>query len=1107
MNGKSKSVLISKNNEIKLIKEKLNIQKKKINTKNQTNLNLTDKLNNIEEKINIIKENNKKLEEIYVINNNNAIKKNENIFLETKKKLEEGKKEVDIINNYIIMYNNQIKDIKEKYINIETEINNNLNILNDNLLELNKIILDFEENKNEILINKTNNELIELNNKKTDIKNIKIINNEKGIKEFVELYLNKDKNDIKTEDLNNFLIEKLLIFFNKYNNDFYHHFDIYINNNKTNEFFNLNINNFLFGIKKYENKIIFNEKFSIEESIEFYFELSLTEANYKKITSNEKFGNLLFKYHEILENVQKFGKKLIEEGNLFIIEIKNENFLSKYEKKKEKLKILEETQKNGEENDEMKNKIAHLKIKIYEKKLKTFNYEINNTEDFDINLFKLKIIQINNILNKIKEIKNIFHKEKIKEVFDFGEEILKNINNNIIEDFDFTQFDKIKTTKNKIKNQTTKKKLEYYYGFYIKPQYLVKKFINSERFIEIIKNTKYVYNIIEELKLETKSIVFNNRDRLFKYENEILKVKTPAKYTNDGSLALNGVPTDIGNLFFFDNFNQKLSDHLIATLIGKKCVYEDFKKFFKNILNDDLNEIKQTTYILKIDNNKHKLIENNNNIIETHINISIKLINDLVGSADLNETDENNYKCGFSNMNQKNKMYEFYENENKIKNFDKINWIYQIYLNIINGNDEFCNYFNYRGVNSNDILKDIKSQDKKVDSLHKFLSLMRFLMEDIEHFKDMISDSFFIIKEDREKFKIEYFNILVNEHIYERSDIFNEFNQLNPNDRRTKLSGQKNKLFLKNNQIFEQIKELFCKTINASKINSINLEKDKITFYNKLISLENYYKNIVKLYKLCYIKIDILNQKDIQYFLNNFKNLAIVLDDIRIYISIFSQLINLFPDYLSCLVFFFIDYVENLQCLSYSMEVDENINYVSRKIIQNNCVKLGGKASIPLKDIHTKETIKLDKNNNYLYQCLIRTLFIFKNNLIYKNENIETTFNERINDDDNIKLVNFLQNEEDIDINDKNFKKLKENFNFNNDIYQKLLLIKERIKKNQNIFEIKDNKLKLPEFILNKNIIKEYQLSLIEKIYFNLLNGKNSTLGLQMGLGIKLFNY
>ncbi|XP_060835752.1 CAP-Gly domain-containing linker protein 1-like isoform X2 [Rhopalosiphum padi] len=434
----NKVLLDKKDKEISIIMEKLNIlESSKTNfeqqlietSKKQENIIAELKIS-IEEKTNLINDNNLNIEQL---NNkivlckeefnselkekenkiNELIKVGEEKLINEKKQIEEQNKvlldkkdkeisiimeKLNILESSKTNFEQQLIETSKKQENIIAElkisIEEKTNLINDNNLNIeqlnNKIVLCKEE---------FNSELKEKENKINELIKVgeeKLINEKKQIEEQNKVLLDKKDEEISI------IMEKLNI----------------LESSKT------NFEQQLIETSKKQENIIAELKISIEEKTNFINDnnLNIEQLNNKIVLCKEEFNSELKEKENKINELIKVGeeklineKKQIEEQNKVLLDKKDEEISNLMEK----LNILESSKTNFEQqlietSKKQENIIAELKIST-EEKTKLINE--NN----------LNIEQLNSIIAQCKERFNSELKEKedqIKELIKVGEEKL-----------------------------------------------------------------------------------------------------------------------------------------------------------------------------------------------------------------------------------------------------------------------------------------------------------------------------------------------------------------------------------------------------------------------------------------------------------------------------------------------------------------------------------------------------------------------------------------------------------------------------------------------------------------------------------------------------------
>jgi hypothetical protein len=649
------------------------------------------------------------------------------------------------------------------------------------------------------------------------------------------------------------------------------------------------------------------------------------------------------------------------------------------------------------------------------------------------------------------------------------------------------------------------------YGFFIKPEYLIKQYVLSNQFLNIIKSTKILYEMQQKMFNKTNSFIFNNTDRYYELKEEILKMNSILKFCNDGS-AHDILNNDICNLKFQDNLiENNLNENMVFSLIGSSCKYSEFSLMYKKLLNEELQKVQNTTFGFQINKEDFsKNIEEVQKDVKVELNINIFVVQDMICTKDMCFDDgvkENKYKNGINTMKKINKLEEFFTEDMDFKEFEDIYLIQNLCEDILSGKKELFNFFSYRESNEKDIIPCIKSNNKNPDGLHFLLSIGRVefrILENILYYIKLLK-----INEESKSVEFEksFYEILIKHGIYNRNDIYNEKNNFfELNDRRFNMPGDKLKKFLDNKEILDQILILFKEKAIEKNNNYNNYENNKNTLINYIKEGKN---NILKEGKIIYDLIK--NIKEIIYtkfdetwneddIIENYRNFAKLLDALRFKYAIIGKLIDYNIDYLSIFPFIFVSYVKNFGLYNLIMENDENLNKIIKKNYEKNSVKKGGgkKSIYKLKDLHNQSnTIAIDKNNNFIFQSFIRLFFKFMNyNYIKQNINdisITTTnkYNLIENNKFNFKIDKVIPN--------NFYENIQKDINKLELLSIELNVIEKSYLKSRNTFIIEENNINFPDNI--KKELENYQKKNIEKIYFNLKKNRNSFLTFEQGLG------
>jgi len=623
------------------------------------------------------------------------LKQKENII---NKRKEEYLNENEDLNNKIIIYQNEIENLKENLMNKEkiiklneeekkdiyeqnnkknneileliNQIKKNENLLKKmkitekNIKEENKIIPGLKRKINDLenIINQYKNEIEELK-----IKNAKISNDKEELNNVIDI----KQNEIKKEKVNeqyvirlNYKIDYLSKELNNKNieNEILNNQNI-LYENDLNNFFNI-------FTKELNNYLNYLETLNIYSKSLYKMPLSIL-PNFENIKMNEKH-RIKYEYlsniiNKIKEKIIDILNKNIEKNQDVFIDIinKDNNYKTIINEKEELIKNKIELENNiicsNNEINKYKTELQIFKKDYY--KIKKENSEIKN-KNKDL-LIKNKTIkqQLNDFINDIKnQIKDFPISNQNKNKKDIKNEIICQINSLIILNKELNdQLKNIELEKNKFKdelNQTFKDNSS------LKSELSIKKEEQKNLGNEIIQmKSTHEKELSDQKKLLYEKIYKLNN--LLKESNEIIKT-----YEKEITLLRNRNTKLEQNLKMLTNSHDELEKIINTNTIGLKTEIDIKNQKY----NDILKELSIKDIHIK---SLEQLIEAQNKPIPGKIYTKIEAIpanieNDINNKNSNEEFMKNKYdelKLNklINGFEINNKVNQFLGNENNIK--------------------------------------------------------------------------------------------------------------------------------------------------------------------------------------------------------------------------------------------------------------------------------------------------------------------------------------------------------------------------------------------------------------------------------------------------------
>ena len=493
--------------------------------------------------------------------------------------LNEQDKEMDYL-SILMFYDLHILKIKESI--FENCLYNQYKILKNRYLNYD-VILNLNQKKNNK--NKIINEIF---NEFNCLKFILSLILEK-FDNFEKIYylIDFDSKNIINKNINCYLLKTIYIFFYNYlkdiiisfneRNDILYYYSLFISLCKTKENY-LEKRNKILDLtekdeKEFKDKLKINLKYNnLLFNIDYSNEIKIEE----KSINSRKLKNLY-----ILLNNEQFSKVFIKFYIEFIDNIKSEtNIIDK----------IIEINKNGINN--LKNYSNSLNNLFGFSNNSVLNYNNNFEEDFKTNLFY-------RIINSLST-----KKDEITELNKFSE--FSNYNyNNIYLDRQKEEFEKYKTNKIKILNQTFSKKKRYLYA---QTKYhknnnknelkIIKYPINIKKNIRFLKNT-ILYLFLKILKEKLLHILNNNKNinfyKINKDKIENLNYNKNYVYKNEKELKINNYIKKLNIIKINkNNINEKKKLNFSFKELNNKINRQEIKNFLIdkcNIINNKINII------------------------------------------------------------------------------------------------------------------------------------------------------------------------------------------------------------------------------------------------------------------------------------------------------------------------------------------------------------------------------------------------------------------------------------------------------------------------------------------------------------------------------------
>ena len=620
-------------------------------------------------------------------------------------------------------------------------------------------------------------------------------------------------------------------------------------------------------------------------------------TNYEDHPHNSMNNNNAFKINNFLKKQNNEYKKKINEMSNKINELTNESQMLKIENKKlindnmnllEKMKLFENLKKDDLENkklellkvNELTITINNLKFQI--KKYKEQIMNINNENKIKQNENNKKIFELTKKFNSLKEENDVL-KNKIKNLentININKKIIENNNNNekapssqISDTFIINkQYNDIKINNiNKINNHTNINSINDGEINSMKNEVDEQnKKINSlkEKINELTANLNKEKNLNKDLNNEIKKLnnlvtdlkkeIINNQETIMDLSNanNILKIRVNSVHSGNFKL----------NAFRSEEKNQELEKQIQEL----QQINEDLQEKV-NLLSkgSDTND-----NILKLINEKQKIIEENKNLQKKNLDLQNEL---LITKAQINEINEN--EENENDIISENDKYLINIKSDIVKNLEKeleeLKNQYNEDLELLNKKEaEYNNKINKESNNEssylieiNELKKDIEDKKTKIDKLENELIL--------ENFKKINN-----IVNDKNKDYLEQMKIFNNEtsQMPKNDKIYLMLNGLNKeledkNNLIEKLMEENNTLknIKNNNNANIKSKENELRSASSNEIN----ETEKIKLLkNEIKDLKEMNQSDIKQIKTLKDEIKELNEKikKMETFNGQFKN-------------------------------------------------------------------------------------------------------------------------------------------------------------------------------------------------------------------------------------------
>ena len=469
----------------------------------------------------------------------------------------------------------------------ENNVDYNLDENTNDSIKLCYKVKDFIDNLNDDSFEKTNIFIMKIQDINDLINNILEKNtNTKNIKSNqLEKYTNSSNNSFKEKEI--ILLEKSINFkennYESLNNIKILTEKIELLNNKVRE-----KDEYIKYIKKNSNNSI-NKKDEIVDKNKKYIELN---------KENSKLKKELIKLQEIEKENQKLKNKIKEINDSQQIEInQREQIISKLN---ESMKIYQDENKSkNNENNILKEKIEEYKNNLIDKnkKIQEMNIQINNYSK-EINEMNIKLKNITDESQLVMEISSLkkINNNLNKKLNDLKKKLNTNNNNNIINDEDDSEINKIKENYEKIPGQN-------------------KDLINENNKIKMsLDNLKKENNKKDEELKKLDNIIKDLKNKI--NEKNLSKNRNIRNLTNSESFSItNTVGFDIVN----NNESQNLSSLNIEDFKKQNEKLIKIKEQFNKYRNEKQIEI--SIYKNEFETSKKEIEELKNQLHENNIKI------------------------------------------------------------------------------------------------------------------------------------------------------------------------------------------------------------------------------------------------------------------------------------------------------------------------------------------------------------------------------------------------------------------------------------------------------------------------------------------------------
>ena len=439
---------------------------------------------------------------------------------------------------------------------------------------------------------------------------------------------------------------------------------------------------------------------SIDDADETFYSLNfgkmaMNVKNFPKINKLTKSQSVIFNINEEIEKLQEekdYLRKECEKADIIIIEKGQEieelkNKLIEINDIKERLNLLEERKKKLKmENDNLKKNSQIIIEKKAKDLLMELNIEINEINNQNINLL------IYELLKEITKHKN-FYENKIKDMENNYQQLKKEYINTQVE----------------LKNMSDKKD----------------QLKNS--IFSLNQNNKELKKQINELKQKIKEINKNNRISKLDYENQIvferiLEINLPSTIISDNRIKnINSYASEakLNRILNKINSNKILLNKNINSFLNTINIYNIFKKNFKKmeiIIENDIPSIIANTFEFTMNKAKNQI-----DIIQD----KLENVNDIKNhnTYNNNELEEN--------INKLNEIIEQNKN-NMIENFNFVNKLFNIIINLCEKNDKKIKEINNINASKNSKILFYEKNEEKIKG-----NLIEIISNNLDKFKSM----------------------------------------------------------------------------------------------------------------------------------------------------------------------------------------------------------------------------------------------------------------------------------------------------------------------------------------------------------------------------------